>query len=129
MARDKISLQLPTLDTSSSVGTKTITKQAVTQANGIEIQKALACKDNSLVVIIENTATSDKTVTFKAGDYPNAILGDCNVVVSASSVAQVTLHDPSRFERKDGSVYVDFASGFTGNIYALGKRAGLAPVS
>lgn len=129
MARDKISLQLPTLDTSSSVGTKTVTKQAVTQANGIEIQKALGCKDNSLVIVIENTAVADKTVTLKAGDYPNAILGDCNVVITASSVSQITLHDPSRFERKDGSVYVDFATGFTGNIYAFGKRAGLAPVS
>lgn len=129
MARDSISLHYPTIDTSSSVGSKVITKQAVTVANGITIAKAFACKDNSLVIIVENTATSDKTVTFKAGEYANACLGDCSVAVTASSTTEIILQDPSRFERKDGSVYADFASGFTGNIYAMGKRAGLTPVS
>lgn len=134
MTRDAINVQLPVQETSQSVEVATITKQAVTQANGIKINKALDNKNNSLQISIENTTgagttPADSTLTIKAGDsYPNAMLGDLTVTLTKSKITVVLIDDISRFENRDGSICLDFASGFTGNIWAVAKRAGLNPV-
>jgi len=132
MARDEITLQYVTYDKTDSVGSKKIAKQAVTQANGIELKNAFAAKDNSVVVHIENTYTSaDSTLTIKAGEKQNAKLGDCNVVLAKAVTAGAVItevrlnRDMARFERKNGSVYLDFSSGFTGNIWVTAEKAGL----
>ena len=133
MARDSINVHLPVGDVTKSVEVITITKQAVTQANGIKIANALDNKNNSLQIFVENTTTSggsaaDSTLTIKAGDnYPNAMLGDLTVALTKSVITTVILEDISRFENRDGSLNLDFASGFTGNIWAVAKRAGLDP--
>jgi hypothetical protein len=134
MARDAINVILPVQAEKQSLEVADITKQAVTQANGIKISDALANKNNSLQIYIENTTTSggsaaDSSATIKAGDhYPNKVLGDANVVLGAGKTVVVLLEDISRFENKDNSILVDFASGFTGNIWAVAKRAGIKPV-
>lgn len=135
MARDNITVHLPVADTTKSVETVKITKQAVTQANGIKISNALDNKNNSLQIFVENTTGADSTpadssLTIKAGnEYPNKILGDLTITLSKSAITVVLLEDISRFENRDGSIYLDFASGFTGNIWAVAKRAGLQPVT
>lgn len=134
MARDKVEVLLPEQDVSQSIEVGEVTKKAVTQANGIYIEDALKNKNNSLQIFIENTTTvssaaATSTATIKAGDhYPNRILGDLSVALSASSITAVILDDISRFENKDGSINLDFASGFTGNVWAVAKRAGIKPV-
>ncbi len=134
MARDAINVILPVQAEKQSLEVADIAKQAVTQANGIKISDALANKNNSLQIYIENTTTSggsaaDSAATIKAGDhYPNKVLGDANVVLGAGKTVVVLLEDISRFENKDNSILVDFASGFTGNIWAVAKRAGIKPV-
>lgn len=132
MARDEITLQYPTWDTTDSVGVIAIEKQAVTQANGITLKNAFAGKDNSCKIIVENTTVdassvaADSTCTIKAGEKQNASLGDSSVALEASTVTVISLvRDEARYERNDGSVYIDFASGFTGNIYAIAEKAGL----
>lgn len=132
MARDEITLQYVTYDKTDRAGVKAITKQAVTQANGICLKNAFAGKDNSVVIYIETTATSDKTATIKAGEKANALLGDLSVALAKSttaagaSITEVRLNrDINSFERKNGSIYIDFASGFTGNIWATAEKAGL----
>lgn len=126
MARDEISLQYTIYDATDSIGTIAITKQAVTQANGIKLKNAFSCKDNSMKIIIENTATTDCTVTIKAGEKQNAILGDSIIALKASSVIVVApLRDMARYEMHDGSILLDFSTSFTGNIYAVGEKAGL----
>lgn len=132
MARDEITLQYVTYDKTDSIGSKTITKQAVTQANGIEIKNAFAAKDNSVVVNIETTYSSaDSTLTIKAGEKQNAKLGDGTVALKKATTAGATVtevrlnRDMARFERKNGSVYLDFSSGFTGNIWVTAEKAGL----
>lgn len=130
MARDEINVLLPVQDDTQSVETIAVTKKAVVQANGIAIKDALANKNNTLQITIETTATSDSTLTIKAGDnYPNKILGDLTVALTKSAVTVVLLEDISRFENRDGSINLDFASGFTGNIWAVAKRAGVKPVA
>ena len=135
MTRDEITVQLPTLENTQSVEVATITKQAVTQANGILLKKAFDNKNNSLQISIENTTgegttPADSALTIKAGDaYPNAMLGDLPVSLTKSEITVVIIDDISRFEKRDGSIELDFASGFTGNVWAVAKRAGLVPAS
>ena len=133
MTRDAITVHLPVGDVTKSVEVIKITKQAVTQANGIELKNALDNKNNSLQIFVENTTGSgatDSTLILKAGDnYPNAMLGDLTVTLTKGAITTVILEDISRFERRNGSIYLDFGTGFTGNIWAVAKRAGLEPVA
>ena len=126
MARDEISLQYLTYDATDSVGAVNVEKQAVTQANGIKLKNAFACKDNSMKIIVENTATSDSTLTIKAGEKQNATLGDATIALTKNSSTVIApIRDMARFENADGSIDIDFATGFSGNIYAVGEKAGL----
>ena len=127
MARDKVTVLEPVQESTASVEVGVVTKKAVTVANGIEIVDALANKNNSLQITIENTYSSaDSTLTIKAGDnYPNAMLGDLAVTLEKSKVTVIILEDISRFENRDGSIYLDFSSAFTGNVWAVAKRAGM----
>lgn len=135
MTRDKVTVLLPVQDATQSIESGAITKKAVTQANGIEITDALGNKNNSLQIYVENTTTSggsaaDSSVIVKAGNnYPNKVLGDLTLALGAGKITVILLEDISRFENRDNSVYLDFASGFTGNVWAVAKRAGIKPVA
>ena len=127
MARDKISIQLPTITNTTDIAGMEITKQAVTVANGIELQKAQECMRNTLKITVENTAGADKTLTFKAGGkYPNAMRGDVTLTIGNGKTEEFTVQDPSQFVNADGSILIDFSTGFTGNIWATGKPTGIA---
>lgn len=125
MARDIITVNNYTYENTDCAGVVAITPKAVTVANGIEIQKAFGNKDNSLHITVNNTGNAANTLVIKAGEKQNAIMGDCTIAL-ATGVNEVVLNrDMARFERKDGSVYLDFGTGFTGTIYASAEKAGL----
>ncbi len=129
MTRDIINVQYPTLEHTESVANIAITKQAVTAANGITIEEAFSNKNNSLFIVIDNTATAESLLTVKAGDaYPNSMLGDI-VIELPTGVSAIQLQDLSRFEKADGSIDLDFATGFAGTIYAIAKWAGVREVN
>ena len=124
MARDIVKVQLPVQDATESIEIKELAKTTVAPANGVVIENALGNKNNSLVIVIEPTTTG--AVTIKAGDaYPNSMLGDLVVTPTDDQVNAILLEDIARFENRDGSVNIDFASGFAGTIYAVAKRAGI----
>jgi len=126
MTRDLIDVQYPVLDDTQSVAELEVTKSTVTQSNGVGIKRAFANKNNTLLICIENTAEADSQVTFKAGDmYPNAMLGDLTLAVASSVVNAFQIQDISRFENRDGSLNIDFKTGFTGKIYAIAKPTAL----
>ena len=126
MARDEISIQLPVIEKTESAGTKVITTQAVTVANGIKLKKAMSCMNNTLFIIINNTDSSDSTVTLKKGDkYPNSMLGDLTLSAAKTATTIIQLQDPSRFINQDESIDIDFGTSFAGTIYAIGKKVGL----
>ena len=128
MTRDKIDVQYPVLDHSESVANIAITQQAVTVANGITIKEAFSNKNNSLFIVIDNTANASSLLTVKAGDaYPNSMLGDI-VIELPKGVSAIQLQDLSRFQKSDESIDLDFAEGFTGSIFAVAKWAGVRPV-
>ncbi len=128
MTRDIIDVQYPVLDHSESVANIAITQKTVTVANGITIRNAFSNKNNSLFIVIDNTANASSLLTVKAGDaYPNSMLGDI-VIELAKGVSAIQLQDLSRFQKSDESIDLDFASGFAGTIYAVAKWAGVRPV-
>ena len=128
MTRESINVQYPSLDTTESVASVAVTKKAVDVSKGITISDVFSNKNNSLMIIIENTANAASSTTIKAGTaYPNSMLGDITVSL-AKGVSAIQLQDLSRFEKTDGSIDLDFGSGFTGNIYALAKWAGVRDV-
>lgn len=128
MARDIVNVQYPTLDHTESVANIGITKTTVTQANGVTIPDAFSNKNNSLFIVIDTTASSKSSLTVKAGDaYPNSMLGDISIELPVG-VSAIQIQDLSRFEKADGSIDLDFASGFTGTIFAIAKWAGVREV-
>ena len=128
MTRDIINVQFPVLDHTDSVANIGITKQTVTVANGITIANAFSNKNNSLFIIIENDDDEKSSMTVKAGEaYPNSMLGDIIIEIPVG-VSAIQLQDLSRFEKVDGSIDLDFATGFDGSVYAIAKWAGVKPV-
>ena len=126
MARDEISLQLPVIENTDSAGVLTVVPQTVNVANGITIKGAMECLNNTLFIIINNTASSDISVILKKGDrYPNSMLGDLNVLISGSGITAIQIQDPARFVNWSGAIDIDFGTGFAGTIYAIGKKVGL----
>ncbi len=127
MARDKIKLNYYKYDKTDRAGSVAVTPHTVTQANGITLKNAFAGKDNSVVLHVTNSSTSaDSTVTIKAGEKQNASLGDLIIPApKGTEVAIVLNRDMASFEKLDGSVDIDFATGFTGTIYATAEKAGL----
>ena len=127
MSRDIINVQYPTLDHTESVANICIEKTEVSSANGVTVAEAFSNKNNSLFIVIENTA-SESLLTVKAGDaYPNSMLGDI-VIEIPSGISAIQLQDLSRFEKADGSIDLDFADGFSGTIFAIAKWAGVRVV-
>ena len=126
MARDEINIHLPIIEKTDSVGIVTVTPQAVTVANGITLNNAMACMNNTLFLVVSNTANADATVIVKEGDkFPNAMLGDLILTAPGSSISAFQIQDPARFVNADCAIDIDFGSGFAGTIFALGKKAGL----
>ena len=127
MTRDAIDVYIPAQDDSQSVETAVITAQSVTVANGIKIKKALDNKNNSLMIVV-TPSTAGAVVIQPSDNYPNRMLGALTYTPTASKPNVIILEDISRFENRDGSINVDFGTGFVGTIYAVAKRAGLKPV-
>ena len=67
-------------------------------------------------------------MTVLAGNaYPNSMLGNITIEIPVG-VSAIQIQDLSRFENSDGSIDLDFATGFDGSIYAIAKWAGVRPV-
>lgn len=135
MAVANVTVLLPVQDETQSVEKIEVTKTQVTSASdGVVIADALGNKNNSLQIYIENGTTSggsaaDSSALIKAGNnYPNAILGDLPIALGAGKITVVLLEDISRFENRDNTVKITFGSGFSGNVWAVAKRAGIKPV-
>lgn len=77
-----------------------------------------------LVLYVQNTTGSTKTVTVKAGANPPSFrsgLGDITTgnLSATTGTAFIGPFDVSRVLQADGSVNIDFAASMTGTIWAL----------
>lgn len=103
------------------------TADTIDQSNGM----TLAVTSNGIpasvdvdhvILKVDNSAASAKKVTIKAGANPPAFragIGDLQVSVTNGATSYVGPFDPARFVQADGSLSVDFESGFTGTITAF----------
>lgn len=77
-----------------------------------------------LVLYVQNTTASTKTVTVRAGVNPPAFRKDIGDIVTGNlsantGTAFIGPFESSRHLQADGSINVDFASSMTGTIWAL----------
>lgn len=107
---------------------------AVDASNGMNIALSstsipAAGGADTLVLYVQNSTASTKTVTVRAGvgggATPGAAfrsgLGDLTTgnLTASTGTAFIGPFDVSRFVQTDGSINVDFASGMTGTIWAV----------
>ena len=130
MARTSATVQSATRTDSPPLD-KTITAttiDATLVTNGLQITDYFNHKNTRL--IIYNSDASAHTVTITAGTADPAInrgMGNYTVSIPAGETHEISEIDSSRFMQSDTnhSLYVDFDSGTTGTIYALGCPAGI----
>lgn len=88
---------------------------------GVVIENA---NPEKLVIRVANTAGSALAVTVKAGDslYPAVLSGQGDLAVTValtSGVTELAALDSGRFLQSDGSLLIDFATGFTGTLETM----------
>lgn len=100
---------------------------AVDQANGMNVALASgampsASSGNLLLLRVANTAASALACTVRAGAYPPAFesgKGDLSVTVTNATTRWIGPFEYARHAQADGSLNIDFATGFTGTITAF----------
>ena len=93
------------------------TATAIDPTNGHVITPAGPPEE--LLIIVNNTTVSTKTVTIKAGANPPALSagqGDLVVTCAASTNGIPLRVDSSRFVQADGTINLDIAASMTGTI-------------
>lgn len=91
----------------------------VDQPNGMTIPDVDMEKT---VLRVSNTDASAHNLIVRAGNgfFPRATLGDISFTVPATSgVSYIGCLESARFLQSDGSVSIDFSSGFAGKIGAV----------
>ena len=130
MTVSTVNMIYPTSDTTDSVQLiQDPTVHTISSGTPVNIAGAFKCKDNTLTIILTNSAEASGSAVLKKGVYPHAVLGDVSIIVAAGKTVVIKIENPSRFEQADGSLSITFSSGYSGTIYAFGKKAGLASAS
>ena len=145
MATVIIDVSKPTQDVTKSIESVQYTAQEVSASDTVYIKNAFENKNNSLQITIVNGSTSSGSPAagsyiLAAGNrYPNKVLGDFSEEIGAGKTVTFMVEDISRFEREETLTESDvdtkyesvlkltFASGFSGTIAAVAKRAGVMP--
>ena|SRR5579862_3734652 len=109
-------------------GATAISTTAVDQTNGMNCQlasEAMPAAGNSeqLVLVVDNTDSASHNFILRAGasNPPafRAALGDLTIAVAATTTKYLGPFEWARFCQSDGSLNIDFSSGFAGTIQAL----------
>lgn len=125
MARTELTITLGELDNSKRVNVAEVTPTDIT-SEGVKLKDAAGAKYESIWLVVASSGAAD--VTVKAGNaYPNNLLGDLTFT-AAAGVTPFQIADYACFLNKDGSIDIDFETGFSGTIYAIGQRAGIKTV-
>ena len=97
------------------------------QANGMNIALASGAIPSApgaelLLLRVANTAATPLACTVRAGAYPPAFesqKGDLSVTITNATTRWIGPFEYARHAQADGSINVDFASGFTGSVTAF----------
>ena len=130
MVRTAVTVHKPSR-TNAPPSSIAITKQAIDaitgDGNGIDITDFFLSTGNQLV--IENTTGSAKIVTIIAGPSATCVkagVGDFDLSIPLTSNKTINQIESARFKQDvGGSLYVDFETGMTGYVYAIGEARGI----
>jgi hypothetical protein len=92
--------------------------------NGLAVTDFFERKINTGGLLVTNAENASKVVTIKAGTATNALGANDDLTVTVGAGKQVLISDIEAFKYKqsDMSLYVDFATGMTGTIIAVGRK-------
>ena len=125
MARTAITLRKFLVEDTTSLADPT--GDTIDQANGMNLALASGAIPaqpgaEKLVFRVHNTAASPFNFILRAGAEPPAqqsLAGDLTVSVTNATTKWVGPFHSGRFVQNDGSLNIDFSSGFTGDITAF----------
>lgn len=116
MARDAVTIT----PAAANAATATPAGTTVVVANGAVLNGVGA--SDRILVRVTHTDGAAHDVTFKAGDNPPASrqgLGDLTAEVAATTGDSLFVLESARFMQNDGTILVDFETGFVGKISAV----------
>jgi hypothetical protein len=117
MARTAVTIT----DLASNSTTNLPTGTSADPTNGHSIAGAFT-KAGKLLLYVDHTTVSGKTLTLKAGTNPPASLGskgDVTITLTASTKQFIGPLEAAQFAQSDGSLNFDLAASTTGTIYAI----------
>ena len=120
MARTNLPITALALD----AGTAAPAATTIVQANGAVI--AAGGNTGKLYIEVTQTDATARVLTIKAGGGNAQRAGRGDLAVScAQNVARVLVIESARFAQADGSIHLDFAASFAGNMrcYRLPRGA------
>jgi hypothetical protein len=106
----------------------TITIDSSLVSAGLQLLNAFNVKTGSTVLDIYNSAVTAKTISIRAGNfmYGSAKNQSYTVSIPASTSMNIKLDQVEPYvKRQDGSIYIDFQTGFTGTLKASGEITAL----
>lgn len=97
----------------------------VDATNGMACANAFNVKNGTTRIVISNTASSNKAIILKSGDFVTGLVSsDYSLTIPAGKTYDILVNMlESRVKRQDGSLYIDFESGFEGKIYIAGEAS------
>ena len=110
----------------SSAKITPITIDSTLVTNGLTITDFFNVEDPRIV--ISSSAVSAKTITLVASTAATAIkggIGNFTLSIPAGETHVLDQVESARFMQAGGALLVDFASGFTGTIVAVGTSKGI----
>lgn len=122
---------IPLTFLSPAVATVQPAATAIDQANGMVIANPATSVSGAfprpgtfkdVLLIVNNTTVSGKSIIFRAGVTPpahRASIGDLSLALLASTTYYIPGPDLMRFSQIDGSINVDFTAATTGTILAV----------
>lgn len=128
MPRTEITVHESTRTATPPSAATTITAttiDATLVTNGLAVTNFFNSKDAKL--IISNTTGSDKAITLVAGTSAKCIkkdIGNKEITITNATTKFIDQIESARFDSADGDLYVNFATGMTGTIYAIGTKHG-----
>lgn len=101
-----------------------LTVNAALVSAGLNVVNAFNVKAGTTLVRVSNSAATAMNLIFRAGEFAPAILGDYTVSVPAGQTSIIRLNKrEAQIKNQDGSINVDFQTGFTGTFEVIGEAA------
>lgn len=128
MVRTAITIALQDNKDIVTVSSTTIDSSLVTA--GASVAKAFDVKPGTTRVRVYNSAGTTKVITFRKGGFATGIGGDVTIAIPTVTTVDILLNRiEAQVQQLDGSLYIDFQTGFTGTLSVLGEIGHLQEVA